>query len=80
MIDDGHTGRAGVLLRTGVEHRILGNIKRAADEIGGGITNQRNARGRGRLGEEFHAVDGFIGCEVQVGGVRVEIECWRAGS
>ena len=74
---NGHTRRAGILLCTGIEHGILGNVQRAADEIGGGVANQWNASGWSRFSDEFHAMDGFIGCEVQVGSVRVEIEIRR---
>ena len=72
--DHGHTGRPGVLLGAGIQHGILRDVERAADEIGRGIADQGNAGRRGRLSEIFHAMDGLVGCEVQVGSVRVEVE------
>ena len=47
--DDDHARRAGILLRAGVDQGVLGDIDRAADEIGGGIADQRHTGRRLRL-------------------------------
>ena len=72
--DNGNTGRAHVLLCAGVDDAVLGNINRLGQDVGGHIRYQLNAcRGLGIV-LILGAVDGVVGADVEVVGIRTDIQ------
>ncbi len=69
--DQGHAGRADVLLRAGINKTERAGVERPAHEVGGHIGDNRYA---GRIREDLPlgAADGVVGSDVGVNGIPVE--------
>ena len=73
--DEGQAGRAGVLLRAGVDQAELRDVEGAGEEMGGGIGHQGNLGGRNRV--KFDPANGLVRAVVHVGGIRPHIPLLR---
>ena len=72
--DDGNAGRAHVLLCAGVDDAVLGDINRLGQDVGGHIRYERYAcRGLGVV-LILGAVDGVVGADVEVIGIRTDVQ------
>ena len=69
--EDDHAGRGDVLLRAGVDHAELGDVVDLGEDVGGHVRHQRDVAGVRHM-VIARAVDGVVGGDVDVPGVRGE--------